>query len=925
VVDSSYHTKNVKLIKTIENSRDSYNFLFENSANLKVLNYLQECYALNITPIKSQYVLTQYIDEDTIKEIKEYKLSQNQFESFSKAFQYNLEKEIGHGYQVILGLNILSIKDSKGLYVLAYKELFLDVRAKTLVPSNEIKVNKEFIDGVEKYSLARCLPEEEYYLVDNFEKNRKKIIHIIEKYYKNPTDITDSPFLIEISRNGIVDLVSQYQGIIDLYNSSDFSIPLNAFFGDVKSNFIRKKNYPITLLNDKINIDQLLAIHKGMKYPITYVQGPPGTGKTNTIINLIATAFFNEKTVLVTSYNNHPMNGIYKTMRSLKYDKYDIFFPIARLGNADRVKDTLNEIKLAFEKVKNLPIYDNTLNKNRGITTNSLQELSKVLAKYEEKIDLVERKKIIEEIVENPGLMNFSIEIQAKQLTSINKRLEELGFISDEEALSKINTDYESFMKYLNYESIRHLQKLKEPKYKELLDIIYLENEDEKLDLFNKFLSKEENLKIFLKVFPIVITTNLSSFRLGPPKQLFDLCIMDEASQCDQATALIPIIRGRNLVLVGDPQQLNPVILLDKKTNEHLMKKYGIGKEYNYIENSIYKTFLSSDYISDEILLKSHYRCNRKIIEFNNRKYYNGKLIIKSQLDDSNGLVFVNNDGDNLTGRNTSEAEAHDIVKYIKDNPNENIGIITPFNSQKELIKEILIGTNLDSIPCGTIHTFQGDEKDVILFSSAITNQTYKKTYEWLKNNKELINVATSRAAKKLVLFGNQKEIERLNINDSNNDFYELYNYIKKNGNSIITKKETSSRALGVKPYSSELEQDFMDNLVHALEITTTNHIMRREVPIKHVFKENFGIIDLYYTGVFDIVIYRKVNNKEIPVFAIELDGPEHKNNPYKKTNDKKKDYICRQHNFKLIRVENVLARKYYYIKEILNKQFKSS
>ena len=161
VVDSSYHTKNVKLIKAIENSRDSYQFLFENSANLKVLNYLQECYALNITPIKSKYVLTQYIDEDTIKEIKEYKLSQNQFESFSKAFQYNFEKVIGHGHQVILGLNILSIKDSKGLYVLAYKELYLDVKAKTLVPSNEVKVNKEFIDGVEKYSLDRCLLEDE--------------------------------------------------------------------------------------------------------------------------------------------------------------------------------------------------------------------------------------------------------------------------------------------------------------------------------------------------------------------------------------------------------------------------------------------------------------------------------------------------------------------------------------------------------------------------------------------------------------------------------------------------------------------------------------------------------------------------------------------------------------------------------------------
>ena len=52
----------------------------------------------------------------------------------------------------------------------------------------------------------------------------------------------------------------------------------------------------------------------------------------------------------------------------------------------------------------------------------------------------------------------------------------------------------------------------------------------------------------------------------------------------------------------------------------------------------------------------------------------------------------------------------------------------------------------MDHVVCGTVHAFQGDEKDIILFSTAITDQTQKTTYEWLKNNKELINVATSRA-----------------------------------------------------------------------------------------------------------------------------------------------------------------------------------
>ena len=112
------------------------------------------------------------------------------------------------------------------------------------------------------------------------------------------------------------------------------------------------------------------------------------------------------------------------------------------------------------------------------------------------------------------------------------------------------------------------------------------------------------------------------------------MVIMDEASQCNTAMSLVPIIRGNNLMLVGDPQQLNPVVLLDKSINEILRKKYNVSPEYDYIANSVYKTFLACDSVSDEILLSYHYRCDKKIIEFNNKKYYNGRLKIKTNIDE---------------------------------------------------------------------------------------------------------------------------------------------------------------------------------------------------------------------------------------------------------------------------------------------------
>lgn len=106
---------------------------------------------------------------------------------------------------------------------------------------------------------------------------------------------------------------------------------------------------------------------------------------------------------------------------------------------------------------------------------------------------------------------------------------------------------------------------------------------------------------------------------------------MDEASQCNTAVSLVPILRGRNLMLVGDPQQLNPVILLNPRDNYILKQKYSVTNEYDYIENSIYKTYLACDAVSDEILLSYHYRCHEKIINFNNKKYYNRKLNKKSK------------------------------------------------------------------------------------------------------------------------------------------------------------------------------------------------------------------------------------------------------------------------------------------------------
>lgn len=127
-------------------------------------------------------------------------------------------------------------------------------------------------------------------------------------------------------------------------------------------------------------------------------------------------------------------------------------------------------------------------------------------------------------------------------------------------------------------------------------------------------------------------------------------------------------------MLVGDPQQLSPVILLHPADNERLKKIYSVTEEYDYIKNSIYKTYLACDAVSEEILLSHHYRCNEKIIAFNNQKYYNNKLVINSQSQADTPLIFKNIAGNTTNYKNTAPREAEEIIEFIKDNPDKSIG-----------------------------------------------------------------------------------------------------------------------------------------------------------------------------------------------------------------------------------------------------------
>lgn len=936
VVDGSFCERNEKLIEDIAINPEKYVNIFEQNANLKILSYLEMCNKLDGNTYETDFELIHYLDRDSVTEAA-YELSEEQFKLIVKYFQYNKDKkkfESGRLQIKNLAINVLSVHTNRGLHVLAYRKLGLDVKARALKPDKEITICTQFTIAGEVQNIKKFLEAEEYELLSEFEKNQEVIKDAIASHLQGCEQVDDIPYIIGLGIDVALDLNSEYKAILDMYEADEVSIPIKAFFGELLAKPRRSKAYPIALINENINLDQLLAINNAMKFPCAYIQGPPGTGKTNTIKNAIITAFFNETTVLFTSYNNTPIDSVTESLSKLKYKGKTIPFPILRLGNTEKLKQAMAYINELRKKVSAIPVFEDTLNKRKEDRKVRARQLSDLLKNYEEIVELKERKESMEHLIKYQNKMGnigsisaFQMDIQMNQMNSLNQKIAGIGEISNDKVMELLDRNEEEFYQYLYFISAKYIKKLETKPFKELIDILDTDiEENEKVQKFAKYLKKSENIKLLQKVFPIMVTTCISAHKLGSPEILFDMVIIDEAGQCNVAISLVPIIRGKNMMLVGDPQQLRPVVLLDDITNKKLRKKYNINDEYDYKENSIYKTYLACDAVSDEILLRCHYRSNKKIIDFNNKKYYNSKLEILTKSEEKEPLLFVDVENSRSELKNTSPAEAAEILDYASLNRDKTMAVITPFVNQRKLIETGIKDRKLDNIVCGTVHAFQGDEKDVVLFSTALSDRTTDGTYNWLKNNKELINVATSRAKEKLILLASKKELERLHGSDSDDDLYELVNYVRTNGQSVVTKKQVSSRALGVQPFSTATENAFLDNLTHALGniwLSQSRYTIHKEVAISQVFQENLTHNALFYMGRFDFVVYEKQGKAEIPILAIELDGREHYTEEAVIERDRKKNEICKAHNLQIIRVENSYARRYNYIKDILMDYFK--
>jgi len=585
---------------------------------------------------------------------------------------------------------------------------------------------------------------------------------------------------------------------------------------------------------------------------------------------------------------------------------------------------SLNYLKEILPLYKNLKNDDAKLEAHAMNKKENMKVVNGILERYEEIIDLEEEidalKSLKEKLKDN--LRSLAIDALLNQKEMKLKTLPRVDDSEIEPLLTKVD---QRFLTWLFFTSIKHLKRIYEPKNKKLLEIILSNDDEERVKEFNKYTMNEENMNNLLRIFPIILSTNQSSFRLGKQQTIFDLVILDEAGQCSIGHSLFTIARGHRLLLVGDQNQLRPVVTMAPETNKVLMKKFNISSSYDYQTNSILLTMQKQDTISKFVLLRYHYRSRKEIIEFSNKKYYKGQLKIETRTDDNlpPALEIINVDSQNSKSsdlRNISFMEVQAIVNRIKKETSNSIGVISPFRNQANIIEAQLKEEGLDNVTVGTVHVLQGDEKDVIYLSTSITPHTLDKTFDWVKNNEELINVATTRAKKRFVLVTDTKEIEKRS--KITNDLSELVEYVKKNGKDVKLKESDKTgfiNGANYKSYNSRKEQEFIDTINHILTLGN-KFILKPKVRVASILDQFTSPIknDYGLKAEFDLVIFKKVNTTQVPVLVIELDGEEHYHDPRVLKRDKLKEEICRDNHIKLLRIHNDYSRRYMYLKDIL-------
>ena len=322
---------------------------------------------------------------------------------------------------------------------------------------------------------------------------------------------------------------------------------------------------------------------------------------------------------------------------------------------------------------------------------------------------------------------------------------------------------------------------------------------------------------VLTKLAPCMMMSPLSIAQYLPPDATpFDIVIFDEASQIAVWDAIGAIARGRQVVIVGDPQQLPPT---------------SVGQRTDMDEDDG-ATVQSQQSILDECLASNlpslrldwHYRSRHEsLIAFSNAKYYRGELVTFPSPFTSDTAVRlvpvlggVYDRGKSKVNRKEAEAVVEEVVRRLKSSAG-SIGIVT-FNAEQQRVIENLLDQKRGNDPSleaywdkaktsepvlvKNIESIQGDERDVIIFSVAVgPDQTGRITAQISSLNGEgghrRLNVAVTRARRELIVFSTLQP-EQIDLGRTNArgvvDFKHFLEFAKNGARAIAEAFATTGR-----------------------------------------------------------------------------------------------------------------------------------
>lgn len=568
-----------------------------------------------------------------------------------------------------------------------------------------------------------------------------------------------------------------------------------------------------------LNQSQKTAVENALSSQVSIIQGPPGTGKTQTILNIIANAVRNGKTVAVVSNNNSATMNVVE-----KLDKKGLSFLTAFLGSRANKERFLESQTGKYPDMAAWTLWPEEKAQLNQTVTSLSRELSEMLdgknriaAIEQELLQLTPEQHYFGEYYssyeqapgyELKGLSSqkiLSLWLEYEQYAQEKRKLGLLRKISillrfNRSALKIFRQTAESVIPNLQRqfyivrqqelmgEKARLERKLAEYAFDEKM----AELSEKSMRLFQAELSEnyqwrkprqrfeERDFRAksekFNQEYPVVLSTTYSIKGTLNFDHVYDYLIVDEASQVDLATGVLAFACAKNIVIVGDLQQLPNVLDSNNlQISEEIWSKQKLPEVYRFSKHSLLSSAIETWPEAPNVLLREHYRCHPKIINFCNQKFYGGKLIVMTEDHEEPDVLTIYRTAPGNHARGHLNQRQIDVIRQevlprLAREGYESIGIISPYRDQAEAIQAQL-GKSLE---VATVHKFQGREKDAIILTSVDNVIT-----EFV-DDPRMLNVAVSRAVKSLTVVTSQ------NPQNDRTNYGDLARYVEYNNCAVI-------------------------------------------------------------------------------------------------------------------------------------------